>query len=215
MARPPPPVGWAILPVPLRRESSGGAYELNDAQDKDMNRLNTFALLSIAILLVVSGIRHSAATSVDIQYTIYNAVMCFVVVICAGGIACVSASHSSQTARNYSILVAVLAVVIAATPIAATSYRTKTTISRLSDLYSNLSQPGPPFPEPSDINWGNPTGVMISHGYWVSDDKQTFEVFYHDSSDSFTMAYPTGQWEWRPNQYQGPDSKPRVGTIQK
>ena len=38
----------------------------------------------------------------------------------------------------------------------------------------------------------------------VSGDNQAFEVYDHVSSDSYTLADPKQDWEWRRNKYNGP-----------
>ena len=67
-----------------------------------------------------------------------------------------------------------------------------------------MSRNGPLFPK----SWEPPTNafspLLVFHGYWVSGDNQAFEVYDHVSSDSYTLADPKQDWEWRRNKYNGP-----------
>lgn len=102
-----------------------------------------------------------------------------------------------RPARNYSLLAAICALITAGLPIVVQRERIEETEQELTALYDRLAANGSPFPAPEQLDWEpDHPALLVPHGYRVSEDRQTFEVYYHASSDSRILAYPQGQWEW-------------------
>ena len=161
----------------------------------------------VAITCGVRGAIHSSASLADIDDIAINGVSCISVFLTALVMACLGVRRKSRALRNDALLAAGLAVVVAIIPLVAKSYRISVTRNCLSQRYGALSRTGPPFPKSLEPPLAASSRLLISHGYWVSDDQQAFEVYYHAFSDSFTMAYPKREWEWRRNQYRVPRSQ--------
>ncbi len=114
--------------------------------------------------------------------------------------------HKTHLYRSYSILILALSVMML---IGSTWYRgiqQSLVIDKLESAYRSIVMNGAPFPMPEEIrhNYLSTLPNSYSTGCWVSPDQQAFEIYYHDSSDSYTMKYPDGEWDWRGNDYSGP-----------
>ncbi|QDU47499.1 MraY-like glycosyltransferase [Symmachiella dynata] len=151
--------------------------------------------------------RHTFATVHDKGYALANLAICGFVftVACFGG--AIAGIMRQVAVRNYLVALVIAALFVAPIPFIGTAYRMNATKQYLTQTYSALAEEGPPFPSDLPAHGRANRDALISHGYWVADDRETFEVYYHDGSDSFTKVYPTGQWDWRGNKYAGPDSQ--------
>ena len=94
-----------------------------------------------------------------------------------------------RTARNVAGLAAFAFFAAAGAPLAAFPHRRGALQSRLEARYAALAAAGPPFPAAVEL----PPGA----GYRVSDDRRACEIYFPDGSDTFTLIYPVGEWEWR------------------
>jgi len=150
---------------------------------------------------------HTFATAQDKGYLIGNVLICAVVFMVACFSGAIAGIMRRVAIRNYFTATALAAVLVAAISLAGTRYCMNATKQYLAKTYTVLAANGPPFPSDLPVHRRADRDALISHGYWVADDRNTFEVYYHDGSDSFTKAYPTGQWDWRGNKYAGPDSE--------
>lgn len=158
-------------------------------------------LFALTAWFVYLAVQHSSGTVGDKIYGLTNMAVAVFVAIISLVAAVVAAFTRRKVFRNYLLTISVLAVGIAPVSFAAENYRKGSTVTYLEVVYESLSKKGQPFP----IQIQHPGHGVFSHGYWVSDDLKTFEVYYHDGSDSYTLAYPAGEWEWRSNQYAGPE----------
>ena len=158
-------------------------------------------IVALAAWFIYVAVQHSSGTVNDKVYGLANMVVAVVVAAIALLSAVVAAFTRRKVFRNYLPFIGVLAAGIAPVSLAAENYRINRTAKYLESVYTSLAGQGPPFPTqiPAPPTWA------ISHGYWVSADLQTFEVYYHDGSDSFTLAYPSAAWDWRGNKYAGPE----------
>jgi len=110
----------------------------------------------------------------------------------------------------YLHLLTVCILIAAAIPVAYSEYRFAFTKRALTHRYEQLSKKGPPFPRSRKAAFAKLTDQrLVERGYWVSDDRKAFELFYHIGSDSRTLPYPTGKWQWRGTNYQGPKTSSR------
>ena len=84
--------------------------------------------------------------------------------------------------------------------------RWSTITDTLEETAESLAGGGPPYPDPDDVRRRFFTGIPASYtvGYWVAEDRQRFEVYFHRGSDSYTLAPPSLDWQWRHNRYRGP-----------
>lgn len=169
-------------------------------------------LVATTMIAVAAGARHTSATFHDRAYLLANALVAVGSFILTLTIAVVANARNRSTVRNYAIATALVSALVAATPIVGTSYRLNSTKKHLFNTYTQLAKNGPPFPKSLPQPWDQPLEQLVSHGYWVAEDQQSFEVYYHDASDSFAMAYPAGTWEWRGNKYTGPKSQQESPT---
>jgi hypothetical protein len=109
--------------------------------------------------------------------------------------------------RGYALLIAFMSAVM----LVGSSYypaRQETRVVRtLESAYHSIAAAGAPFPDENEVRkrYFRALPESYSSGYWVAPDRQSFELYYHDSSDSYTMRYPEGSWEWRGNDYAGPE----------
>ncbi len=108
--------------------------------------------------------------------------------------------------RNYSLLIVALSCLMF---VGLTYYRANQSarvVRTLETTYHSLANAGSPFPVENRVRAKYLSDLPNSYstGYWVSPDRQSFEMYYHDSSDSYTMKYPNGTWEWRGDNYSGP-----------
>ncbi|TWU13220.1 hypothetical protein CA54_20520 [Symmachiella macrocystis] len=160
-----------------------------------------------AAVFALNAWMHTFATIQDKGYQIGNVFICAVVFIVAFIDGVIEGIMRRVETRSYFMATALAAVLVAAISIVGTRYRINATKHYLAKTYATLAANGPPFPsELPDLVHGTSID-LISHGYWVAEDRKLFEVYYHDGSDSFTKVYPTGQWDWRSNKYAGPDSE--------
>ena len=163
----------------------------------------------IFAVLAFTALRHTSATLNDKAYALANGVLSVVTFALAVVSGAIAAYKRRTVIRDYSIGIAMAAGLIATIPFAGSAHRMNVTTSYLSDTYAVLAKNGPPFPSELPAATDTSENALISHGYWVASDQQAFEVYYHDGSDSFTMVYPTGRWEWRGNKYSGPEDSPK------
>ncbi len=159
-------------------------------------------LVMISAYFLYRGLQHTSSVGQDQVYVLGNFLCGIFVSLSVAGVAFVK---RRQGISINSLTAALLAFVVAIGPMAVSSLRIRVTAAHLTTIYNGLSEKGSPFP-PTIDDPANHSPLLISHGYWVSDDRNRFEVYYHVGSDSYTMASPKSQWEWRDNRYDGPDS---------
>ena len=132
--------------------------------------------------------------------------------VCCGLIAASLASlicfYRDSKLRNYSLFISLLSCTMLIAIFWYRGHESSTVIETLESTYSDLVASAAPFPTETEIKSGVLSKIPASYsaGYWVSSDRQSFELYYHDSSDSYTMKYPDGEWEWRGYDYSGPGS---------
>jgi hypothetical protein len=110
--------------------------------------------------------------------------------------------------KKLAAIAAVCSIALAILPLVFRIYRVRKTMAKLEGAYIELSKKGPPFPDSIDPLLAPANWLLWEHGYWVSPNRQSFEVFYRSSSDSYTLAYPVGcegNWEWRGYNYRAPN----------
>ncbi len=163
-------------------------------------------MTGIAAFLVFVGVSHSSGTIHDRSYLLCNGLSGSAVAGIAVITAMVASLLKKRLVASYSGLVALLSGLVAFVPGATENHRVAFTKEKLSDIYSSTAQRGSPFPDRYDFSSVPDSELLISSGYWVSDDHLKFEVYYHIGSDSYTMAYPNQNWQWRGYGYAGPSS---------
>jgi hypothetical protein len=169
----------------------------------------SFGMLLLTGVLIALALQHTSATISDKMYLLLNEAFAAVALFLIALLAFVAYRLKWRSILNYSLLAALCAVLVVIIPSTICSRRISRTETELADLYSRLTHQGPPFPSREEaVASINDADSLISHGYWVASDRSTFEVYYHIASDSYTMAYPVGRWEWRGNKYQGPTQQP-------
>ena len=76
----------------------------------------------------------------------------------------------------------------------------------LAETADSLVAGRPPYPDPDVVRRRSFADIPASYtvGYWVAGDRRRFEVYFHRGSDSYTLAPPSLDWQWRRNRYRGP-----------
>lgn len=121
----------------------------------------------------------------------------------------------SHVCRNYSILLLALS---SASLVGSTWYRVNQNsfvIGKLESAYDSIAKKGTPFPLEREVQhqFLEILPDSYSTGYCVSPDRQSFEVFYHDSSNSYTMKLPEKSWVWRENGYRGTNASTNTNNY--
>ena len=114
--------------------------------------------------------------------------------------------RQTKSTRYYAILILALSSMLLLGSMWYRGNQHSFVIRNLELTYNSIVKKGAPFPTEAEIQQqylGN-LPDSYSTGYWVSPDRQTFEIYYHDSSDSYTMQFPNGKWDWRGYNYSGP-----------
>lgn len=106
---------------------------------------------------------------------------------------------------KFRIITAILCFSLA--PILAQNIRAQYTKNALLEVHEILVTNGPPFPTVEKIRPQLSSLLLWKWGYWCSDDRGSFEIYYHSSSDSFCLSSIGQQWERRSAFYTGPSSK--------
>ena len=161
-------------------------------------------LLGTAALLALAGMWHSSGTLQDKFYVLINGASGIAVTAIAILIAIVAILLKRRMVAAYSGFVALLSGFVAVAPFATYKYRVAITKANLSDVYSTIAARGSPFPSVFDFSTVPDAKLLVSHGYWVAEDRTKFEIYYKVGSDSYTLAYPNKKWEWRDYGYKGP-----------
>ena len=176
----------------------------------DMNRhiLIVPALIIVFVWLTWYGAVASAGSSFAHKTNAIFFFLASIGLILASTVSAIALWRKTNTYRTYSILILALSGMML---IGSVWYRTNQhsyVINELESAYNSIAANGSPFPALDEIQQGylNSLPESYSTGYWVSSDQQSFEIYYHDSSDSYTMQYPNGEWDWRGNGYTGPQS---------
>ncbi len=131
--------------------------------------------------------------------------------IAIAGVSVIAWVHGSRRKlhllRKLSAIVFAGSIITALVPMSFSKYRLRNTVTKLEDTYLVLSKKGPPFPDSKNLVVAPSDYLLWDHGYWVSPDRKSFELFYHSASDSYTLVYPSGSkdgWQWRGCGYLGP-----------
>ncbi len=106
---------------------------------------------------------------------------------------------SLRTGVRYSVFVLLLSIVFLAIPFVLLKRQKAWVIGRLETAYLEVSEAGTPFPLGEDVSatYFNGFPDSFSVGYWVSDDRKHFALYYRESSDEYAMILPNQHWEWR------------------
>ena len=172
-----------------------------------------FVWLTLFAIAVTAGARQTSSSIHDHLFALVQGFVCVLLSVLAGLASVVLWLAKRRGGAKQALLVMVLAFMAGFLPWLIQGHRISLTEDHLASVYAKLAAKGPPFPlrEESGID-PLPSG-HISCGYWVSPDRARFEVFYHVSSNSYTMAYPEAGWVWRDFHYQGPDARRGIPPL--
>ncbi len=115
---------------------------------------------------------------------------CFTLVaaglIIGAAIATAQTWHRKTATRYYSALLFALACMLLIGTTWHRAYQNSFVIGQLESAYDSIVNNGTPFPTEAQVRQKYLESVpdSFSTGYWVSPDRQSFEIYYHDSSDS-------------------------------
>ena len=162
------------------------------------------AIILAATVHVFAGLRHTRATIADFQFHAAAFGVVAVLVVLLGPLVLVAHVRRVPVFRNRLLLVLACGICAAGIPYGIQQRNISQTSASLMRHYHDLAKAGPLFPSQSDLNARIQAAEQAtSLGCWVSNDRSTFELFYHVSSDTAVVRYPNGHWEWRGYLYEG------------
>ena len=174
------------------------------------NRTIVLSLLAISTVFVAVGLRHTGGAISDTMYLVGSVVAAAISAMVALTFALVAHIAGGRVIRNYAVLVSICSIVVLSVPWSVSKFRLAHTQKTLEAVYDKLASHGPPFPERQhvEVQLLSDYSLLVSHGCWVAEDRQQFEVYYHWSSNSFVLKYPERTWQHCGNNYKGPGVLP-------